>query len=57
MRSRKTFLLCDVDLTHVFVTHGFVSKIVQLVREKFSFVRENSGKFGEFQNLITVVTI
>ena len=25
MRSRKTFLLCDVDLTHVFVTYGFVS--------------------------------
>ena len=48
MRSRKTFLLCDVDLTHVFVTHEFVSKIVQLVRESFRLsekTQENSGNF------------
>ena len=48
MRSRKTFLLCDVDLTHVFVTHGFVSKIVQLVRESVRLsekTQENSGNF------------
>ena len=57
MRSRKTFLLCDVDLTHVFVTHGFVSKIVQLVRESFRLSEKTQEKFGEFQNLITVVTI